>query len=70
MLGMVIGAVIALVAAVMAVFVILLGMNIVLVRKLRSIIPPSPETTPAAERLGAHGSEKASDEPQSTGRSG
>jgi hypothetical protein len=69
MLDMVIGAVVALIASVMAVFLILLAINIALVHKLRSIIPLSPDAGPAAERLRAHGSEKAS-KPRSAARSG
>jgi hypothetical protein len=42
MLGIVIGLAIALIVAVMAVFLIILAVNVALVRKLRSIIPPSP----------------------------
>jgi hypothetical protein len=37
-----IGAAIVLIAAIMAVFLIVLAVNVALVRKLRSIIPPSP----------------------------
>jgi hypothetical protein len=70
MLDMVIGTIVALIAATLAVFLILLAINIALVRKLRSIIPLSPDAGPAAERLRARGSEKASDKPQSAGRSG
>jgi hypothetical protein len=51
MVDMVIGAIIALIAAVMAVFLILLAVNMALVRKLRSIIPHSYEAGPAAERI-------------------
>jgi hypothetical protein len=43
MLDIVIGAAIALIAAVIAVFLILLAVNVALVRKIRSIIPPSPD---------------------------
>ena len=42
----VIGAIIALIAAVAAVFLTLLAINIALVVKLRSIIPPSPHAGP------------------------
>ena len=42
MLDIVIGAAIALIVAIMAVFLILLAVNVALVRKLRSIIPPKP----------------------------
>jgi hypothetical protein len=48
-----VGAAIALIAAVMAVSLILLAINVALARKLRSIIPPSPDAGPAAERLRA-----------------
>jgi hypothetical protein len=57
MLDMVIGAVAALVATVMAVFLILLAINIALARKLRSVIPLSPDAGPAAGRLRAHSNE-------------
>ncbi len=70
MLDMVIGIVVALIAAVMAIFLILLAINIALVLKLRSITPLSPDAGPAAERVRAHGSEKASDKPPSAGRPG
>jgi hypothetical protein len=53
MLDMVIGAVIVLIAAVMAIFLILIAINIALVRKLRSLIPHSPAPRPrpnASER--------------------
>jgi hypothetical protein len=42
-LDMVIGVVAVLVAAVVAVFLILLGINVALVHKLRSIIPLPPD---------------------------
>jgi hypothetical protein len=42
MLAMVIGAIITIVAAVIAMFLILIAINIALVVKLRSIIPSSP----------------------------
>jgi len=42
MLDIVIGAAAALIAAIIAVFLILLAVNVALVRKLRSIIPPQP----------------------------
>jgi hypothetical protein len=42
MLDVVIGAAIALIAAVIAVFLVLLAVNVALVRKLRSIIPSKP----------------------------
>lgn len=70
MLDMVIAAIIALLAAVIAVVLILLAIDIALVRKLRSIIPLSPDAEPAAGRLRAHSREKASDKPQSADRSG
>ena len=69
MMDIVIGAAIALIAAVIAVFLILLAVNVALVRKLRSIIPPSPDAGRTAERLPAHRGEKASDEPQSAAAS-
>jgi len=68
MLDMMIGAMLALAAAVMAVFLILLAINIALVRKLRSIIPLAPDAGPAAVHLRAQGSGKASDRPESVGR--
>lgn len=46
MLHIVTGAITALIVAAMAVFVILIAVNAVLVRKLRSIIPPSPHARP------------------------
>jgi hypothetical protein len=70
MLDVVISIIIALIAAGMAVFLILLALNIALVRKLRSIIPLSPDTGPAAGRLRAYGSGKARDKPQSARRPG
>jgi hypothetical protein len=60
MLDIMIGAAIALFAAVIAVFLILLAVNVALLRKLRSIIPPAPDAGRAAERLPAHRGEKAS----------
>ncbi len=68
MLDVVIGAIMIFIAAVMAVFLIILAINIALVRKLRSIIPPTPDVRPAAERLRANGGEKASEKLQSAGR--
>lgn len=59
MVDIVIGAAITLIAAIIAVFLILLAVNVALVRKLRSIIPPSPDAGRAAERLPAHRGEKA-----------
>jgi hypothetical protein len=53
-------AVIAFIAAVMAVFIILLAINFALARKLRSIIPLSPDARSATERLHTNGSQKAS----------
>lgn len=50
MLDIVIGVAVALIVAVVAVFLILLAIDIALVRKLRSIIPLSPQAEPAAER--------------------
>ena len=44
----VIGVIIALVAAVIVIFLILLAINALLVFKLRSIIPPSPSATLSA----------------------
>ncbi len=70
MLDMVIGAIIALVAAVVAVFLTLLAINVALVHKLRSIIPLSPDAGTATERLRGRGCQKASDKPQSVGRPG
>ncbi len=70
MLDMVIGAIMVLIAAVAVVFLILLAVNIMLVHKLRSIIPLSPGAGPAAERLGSRGSEEAADNRQSAGRAG
>ncbi len=70
MVDVIIGIVIALFAAGMAVFLILLAINTALARKLRSIIPLSPDAGPAAGRLRANGSKEASDNPQSAGRSG
>ncbi len=70
MLEMVIGIVIALIAAAVAVFLVLLAINVALVLKLRSIIPPSPDTGAAAEHLRERGGEKASDKPQSADRPG
>jgi hypothetical protein len=58
-LHILIGAAIAFIAAVVAVVLILLAINFALVRKLRSIIPLSPDAGPTAERLPAHGREKA-----------
>lgn len=54
MLNMVISAITALVAAVTAPFLILLALNIVLVRKLRSIIPRPPDVRTVAERVRVH----------------
>jgi len=48
MLNVVIGAIIALVAAVMAIFLILMAINVALVVRLRSIIPPSPQAKSSA----------------------
>lgn len=56
MLALVIGALIVLIAAVVAVFLLLLALNIALVRKLRSIMPLAPDIGPAAERLSARAS--------------
>jgi hypothetical protein len=70
MLDMVIGATTALAAAVMAVFLTLLAINVALVHKLRSIIPLSPDAGTATGRLHAKGSQRASDEPQSAGSPG
>jgi hypothetical protein len=47
-LDIVIGSIVALIVAIMAIFVILIAVNAVLVLKLRSIIPPSPDATPPA----------------------
>jgi len=52
-LDIVIGAIITLVAAATAIFLILIAINIALALKLRSIIPPSPHTRPPAARLRA-----------------
>lgn len=51
MLDIVMGAAAALVAAVMAAFLILLAINIALVRKLRAIIPPAPQARPGVKVL-------------------
>lgn len=42
------GTIIALIGAVAAIFLILIGINIVLFFRLRSIIPPSPDSENAA----------------------
>jgi hypothetical protein len=52
LLDMVIGIVVALIAAVMAVFLIILAINVALVRKLRSIMPLSPEAGPRPKPAG------------------
>ncbi len=70
MFDMVIGAIIALVAAVVAVFLTLLAINVALAHKLRSIIPLSPDAGTATDRPRVRGSQKASDKPQSVGRPG
>lgn len=59
MLGVVIGVIILVIATAMAPFIILLTVNMLLVRKLRSIIPLSPGTGPAAARPGPQSAEKA-----------
>jgi len=46
MLGVVVGVIITLAAAVMAIFLILIAINIALLVKLRSGIPPSPQARP------------------------
>ena len=48
MLNFVIGAIIILAAAAVAIFLILIAINIALVVKLRSNIPPSPHAEPSA----------------------
>lgn len=68
MLDIVIGAIMVLIAAVMALFLILLTLTFLLVRKLRSIIPSSPAARPAVGPIRAHGSERPSDEPQFVAR--
>lgn len=50
MLDIVIGAATALIAAAMAVFLLLLAVNVALARKLRSIIPPTPGQAKSFER--------------------
>jgi hypothetical protein len=59
MLDLVIVAVAALAAAVVAVFLILMAVNIALVVKLRSVIPPSPAARPTAARHHPPGSSNA-----------
>jgi hypothetical protein len=55
----VIDIIIVLIAAAVAVFLILAVVNIALVRKLRSIIPPSPHATSSAAHASAPGSKNA-----------
>jgi len=59
MLATVIVAIVMLAAAVIAIFLILIAVNIALVVKLRSIIPPSPQARPSAALHRAPGSKKA-----------
>jgi hypothetical protein len=56
---MVIGTIIMLIAAAIAIFLILIAINIVLFLKLRSIIPQSPYARPPAARNRAPGSKNA-----------
>jgi large-conductance mechanosensitive channel len=53
MSDIVIGTVIALIVVAIAVFLLLLAINVALVRKLRSEIPPPPEMPPAERHLAA-----------------
>ncbi len=57
--NIVIDIIVAIIAAVMAVFLILIAINIALVRKLRSIITPSPRSSSLAPRARTPGRENA-----------
>ena len=59
MLDVVIGMIIAFIAAVVVVFLILIAINIALFFRLRSITPPSPRARPQVAPYSARDSENA-----------